>query len=413
MIEKNKIYKTRALLAFFILAAMMLGISDTIIPDYISRHYYNTETSFGSLLKVEESDTAIQASAYMTAFTNLSCKSQTQNEEFVTSRMAQIKLFGLIPVKNIDVNIYKNVMLYPGGMPFGVKFFTEGLLVVGMSDVDCAAYNAGIRVRDMILSVNDKSIESSEDFIGIVESSGGKSLRIKYKRGSEEFTADVTPVISESDGKYKTGMWVRDSTAGIGTVTFINPENNAFAGLGHGICDIDTGELMPLMRGVVVDVTISGITKGAAGAPGELKGYFSSGKTGSLIGNQNSGVYGVLSSSPTNIPEKLLPIALSDEIKEGSAYIWCTLDKGNPKKYDVNISNIKKGTNDNKNFVVTVTDPTLLDKTGGIVQGMSGSPIVQEGRIIGAVTHVLINDPSRGYGIFIENMLKGIPQILG
>ena len=413
MIVKNKISKIRAVLVFFLVAAAVLGMSDALIPDSVSRHYYETEMTLGNVMEIHESQTTVEASADITAFSDATNKTGTHSGEYCTRTTAQIKLFGLIPVKNVDVNVYKNIMLYPGGMPFGVKFFTEGLLVVGMSDIDCAAYNAGIRIRDVIVSVNGEAIESAEDFVSAVESSGGNPLTIKYKRNGEEFTADVTPQISASDGKYKTGMWVRDSTAGIGTVTFVNPSNNAFAGLGHGICDADTGELMPLMRGVVVDVSISGITKGTAGAPGELKGYFSSGKTGSLIGNQNSGVYGVLLSPPQNIPENQLPIALSDEIKDGNAYIWCTLDKGSPQKYSVSISNIKKGSSDNKNFVVTVTDPALLEKTGGIVQGMSGSPIIQNGRIIGAVTHVLINDPSRGYGIFIENMLLGMPQILG
>lgn len=393
------------------MAAVLLGIADFLIPDSFSRHSWDTEKMSGKILSISDEE-AVAAST-----------SPSGGTLTITKTLAQVKLFGIIPLKNIGMNVYGDIKLYPGGMPFGVKFFTNGLIVVGMSDVDCdqtsdikmsktPAYDSGIRIKDIILTVNGKDINSAEEFIYEIENSGGSHVDIKYKRGDEEFFTKIIPSLSSSDGKYKTGMWVRDSTAGIGTVTFINPNSNAFAGLGHGICDIDTGELMPLMKGVVVDVTISGITKGIAGAPGELKGYFSSGKTGSLIGNQNSGVYGLLLKAPGNIPEQPLPIALSSDIKEGKAYIWCTVDTDKPQKYNVEISNIKKGSTDNKCFVVTVTDPALLEKTGGIVQGMSGSPIIQNGHIIGAVTHVLINDPTRGYGIFIENMLSGMPELL-
>lgn len=413
MTEKKNLIKIRVLLTFFIVAALLLGIADFLIPDSFSRYSWDDSHTTGKILKISDEEEAVAVNASLSYV----------NKEFIQSS-AQVKLFGIVPIKNVDMNVYGNIMLYPGGMPFGVKFFTNGLIVVGMADVDCdetsvpkmsktPAYDAGIRIKDIILSVNGKDINSADEFIAAIEGSGGNPVDIKYKRGEEEFNTKITPSISSSDGKYKTGMWVRDSTAGIGTVTFINPKNNAFGGLGHGICDVDTGELMPLMRGVVVDVSISGITKGISGSPGELKGYFSSGKTGSLIGNRNSGVYGLLIQPPSNIPEGgPLPIALSNDIKEGKAYIWCTIDTGNPQKYSVEINNIKRGSADNKCFVVTVTDPVLLEKTGGIVQGMSGSPIIQDGRIIGAVTHVLINDPTRGYGIFIENMLAGMPEIL-
>ena len=307
--------------------------------------------------------------------------------------------------------------LIPGGMPFGVKLCCEGVLVVGVGDVETMAgkkspaRDAGIKPRDVIVGINGKTIASAEDVVSAVDGSAGDRLSFDLKRGADALTVEVIPVESR-EKKLRTGLWVRDSTAGIGTVTFIDPATGAFAGLGHGICDSDTGELMPLKRGVVVDVTISGIVKGQAGAPGELKGYFSSGKTGSLIGNTECGVFGVFSKLPAEAEGIGMPVADSSEVKEGEAELFCTLDSEGRKRYKVTLSDIDHSGRDVKNFVVTVTDPKLLEKTGGIVQGMSGSPIVQNGKIVGAVTHVMIGDPSRGYGIFITNMQKKMPAVI-
>jgi stage IV sporulation protein B len=207
-------------------------------------------------------------------------------------------------------------------------------------------------------------------------------------------------------------MWIRDSTAGIGTVTFINPDNNMFAGLGHGICDVDTAELMPMLKGQIIDVTISAVNKGKPGYPGELQGYFNPEKIGSLIGNTDTGVYGIYSKIPDNIPTEPLPIGLRQEVEEGRAYIYCTTDSNEVEKYEIEIIKINQNSSDLKNFIIKITDPKLLEATGGIVQGMSGSPVVQNDKIIGAVTHVLINDPTKGYGIFIESMLKNMVDIL-
>ena len=245
---------------------------------------------------------------------------------------------------------------------------------------------------------------SANDLTDRIEQSQGKALRLLCSRAGREFETTLRPVFCPSENRYKTGIWVRDSGAGIGTVTFILPDTGMFAGLGHGICDADTGALVSMKRGTVSDVTISSVVKGAAGAPGELKGYFNAGKAGALLGNSTCGVWGMFSELPENVPEAM-PVGLRDEIAEGDAYILCTLDSNKMCKYDVKISNINRDAKGSKCFTVTVTDPDLLAVTGGIVQGMSGSPIIQNGKIIGAVTHVLINDPTTGYGIFIENML--------
>lgn len=308
--------------------------------------------------------------------------------------------------------------LSPGGMPFGVKFFTDGVLIVGFCDIQTTggsvnpAYNAGLRLKDVITSVNGETLTCATQLTTAIERSDGKPVTLTYKREATEFTVTLTPVFCESEGRYKTGIWVRDSGAGIGTVTFIVPSSGAFAGLGHGICDSDTGELIPMQRGTVTSVTISGLTRGISGDPGEIKGYFNSGKCGTLIGNTENGVYGIFTELPAPVPENALQVASREDVREGTAYIWCTLDTNEVRKYAVEISAINAASHTNKCFTVTVTDPALLEKTGGIIQGMSGSPIVQDGRLIGAVTHVLINDPARGYGIFIENMLDNMPELL-
>ena len=290
-----------------------------------------------------------------------------------------------------------------GGMPFGVKFYTEGITAVGFSDVDTdsdnksPAYNAGIRENDIIISVNNQTVSSVEDFIRAAENSSGAPIKVEYRRLGKIYTVSFSPVLSKSEGKYKTGMWIKDSTAGIGTVTFIVPETKAFAGLGHSICDAATGEILKLTRGVVMDVDICGVEKSAAGAPGELKGSFSNEKIGELSKNTSEGIYGIFSKMPKARGENgsdyfgdtnnLIEIGGKGDAKEGAAHIICTVEDGASEEYEVNISQVNFDSETNKNYVIEVTDPRLIEKTGGIVQGMSGSPIIQNGKLIGAVTH--------------------------
>lgn len=325
--------------------------------------------------------------------------------------------------------------VYVGGMPFGVKFYTEGILVVGFCDVDVTtngggcrninpAKNAGLKLRDVIVKVNGQAPVGAAALTHAVEESGGKPITLTVKRsaarGSQgksdtgnvtELTVSVTPAYSASENRYKTGLWVRDSGAGIGTVTFIIPGSHAFAGLGHGICDSDTGKLIPMQRGQVTDVNVSGVEKGEVGDPGAIKGYFAPGKTGSLLGNTDCGVYGVFATLPSAAVRKL-PVGSRKEVHEGDATLLCTLDNGKIGEYKIRITSIDRNATGSKCFTVSVTDPALIEKTGGIVQGMSGSPICQNGKIVGAVTHVLINDPTAGYGIFLDNMLREMPETL-
>lgn len=305
-----------------------------------------------------------------------------------------------------------HTLLYPGGMPFGVKFMTEGVLVVGFCEAqgkDAAsnpAIAAGLRPGDTILRVGGNPLTCASELHALVENGNGAAVTIRYCRDGKEYETTLTPVYSPVEGRYKSGIYVRDSGAGIGTVTFIIPETLAFGGLGHGICDADTGEIIPIQRGSVVGVTINGVIKGLAGAPGEVKGFFSSGKTGSLIENTECGVFGVFGALPKGCHSDPMPIGSRHELRDGKAHVYCTLDSNTVERYEIEICDIHRDATSNKCFTVKVTDPRLLEKTGGIIQGMSGSPIIQNGKLVGAVTHVLINDPTTGYGIFIENMLN-------
>jgi stage IV sporulation protein B len=307
---------------------------------------------------------------------------------------------------------YSTLKLYPGGIPFGVKFMTEGIIVAGICDVKtesgkvCPASSAGLKQNDVIVKANGAPLTDATMLTSLAENSGGKPISIEYTRNGKTATTTLTPAYCKEEGKYKTGMYVRDSGAGIGTVTYIVPETYGFGGLGHGICDADTGKLIPMQRGSVVDVSINGVVKGLSGTPGEVKGYFCSGKTGTLFTNTECGVFGAFASLPTNLTAQPMPVGTRNELREGKAYILSTLDGQTPVKYEIEISDIRLNSMSNKCFTVKVTDTALLQKSGGIVQGMSGSPIIQNGKLVGAVTHVLINDPTTGYGIFIENMLN-------
>lgn len=320
-----------------------------------------------------------------------------------------------------SVSCYTNneTTVYLGGHPFGVRFYTEGITVVGFSDVETEsedkspAFNAGLREYDVIISVNSKAISSAKDFTDITESSEGNPIAVDYKRMGKIYSTSFSPVLCTSDGKYKTGMWIKDSTAGIGTLTYIMPETNAFAGLGHSICDSNTGDILKMTKGIVLNVTIDGVEKSSPGKPGELKGVFSGEKTGSLTLNCEEGIFGILNQLPDSFSDDtVISIAKSQDITEGEATIRCTIDSDGPKDYAVNLTSIDFDEATNKNYVIEIVDERLIEKTGGIVQGMSGSPIIQNEKLIGAVTHVFISDPLKGYGISIDNMLNSMPEIL-
>ena len=334
-----------------------------------------------------------------------------------SSYETEIRLFGLIPVKTVAVNVIEEHYAVPGGTPFGIKMETDGVIVVGVTDVQTPdatvnpAAAAGIKKGDIITEADGHAIKDNEAFAEILRESAGEAIPIVYERGGEEFETELTPAKSSLDNLYKAGLWVRDSTAGIGTITFCDSETGLFGGLGHGICDVDTSELMPLGNGEVVDVAILGCIPGREGAAGELQGYFPTGvPIGELAGNTDAGVYGTLYSPPSG--DNAVPIALKQEIATGKAQIIATIDDTGPQYFDIEIEHVSLNeAQKTKNMVIRVTDEDLLSVTGGIVQGMSGSPILQEGKLVGAVTHVFLNEPERGYGIFAENMINELQEL--
>ena len=319
-------------------------------------------------------------------------------------------VFGVAkPQEAVSTQSTEEALYCPGGMSFGVRMSTKGVLVVGFSRSskggECPAEKAGLSTKDVIESINGKSVNTVAEVIGCIEGCGGNKVTLEVLRDGARKTVSFLPEKDES-GVYRAGIWVRDSTAGIGTVTLVNPKNGEFWGLGHGICDSDTGVLMPLLRGNVYDISVVSVRKGKAGAPGELKGYFDSALSGILMKNTATGVYGRFSEVDAASLMKPMPLAERQEVKEGDATIFCTLTNGKVSEYTIRIVKITSPKGNAKNFIIEVTDPRLLEETGGIVQGMSGSTIIQNGKIVGAVTHVMVNDPTRGYGIFIENMLN-------
>ena len=317
-----------------------------------------------------------------------------------------------------DMGQYRNLTLIPGGVPFGVKFNTEGVVVLGFCDLEGIsktqnpAYLAGLRPKDVIVAVNGREIDGAEDLTKRIESCDGKALDVTYTRSGEKKTTRLTPAYSKEEGRYKTGVWVKDSGAGIGTVTYVLPVTREFGGLGHGICDSESGELISMESGVITDVKINSVKKGVSGTPGEIKGYFGKNRCGSLCQNTDCGVFGVFTELPDGLGNAM-PVGLRDEVKCGDAEILCTLDGGGRQSYRIEISSINRNAEGSKCFIIKVKDKKLIEKTGGIVQGMSGSPIIQNGKLVGAVTHVMINDPTVGYGIFIENMLSAADVPMG
>lgn len=307
----------------------------------------------------------------------------------------------------------ERLSLSPGGMAFGVKYFTKGALVVGVTDIETAkgisspARDAGLSVKDIITCINGKEIKNAEEFQKVIAECSGNSIDIKYVREGNESSVTVNPVIDKNENVYKIGLWVRDSTAGIGTITFVNKNNCEFGGLGHGICDSETGILLPLDRGIIVNVKITDIVMGKKNSPGELKGAFDRFRRGELKVNSEVGVFGEFDKIPKDAGEAL-PIGFKNELETGEAYILTTLKGEKPERFDIEIEKIYSDSGSTKNFMIKITDPDLISRTGGIIQGMSGSPIIQDNKLVGAVTHVLVGDSTRGYGIHIENMLEGI-----
>ncbi|AQS58520.1 SpoIVB peptidase [Desulforamulus ferrireducens] len=332
----------------------------------------------------------------------------------------QVKLFGLIPVRNISVNVIPEIRVIPGGQAVGVMIESEGVMVVGRSaiiDEEGKRHNpaaeAGIQLGDILLSVNDQVVETESQAQEMINKLGqkGKPLVMKFKeRDSQKiFQTKITPIYCKETKRYRVGLFVRDSTAGVGTLTFYHPESNSYGALGHIITDIDTCRPINLSKGKVVGAQIEGIRRSKKGQPGEKMGVFHRGEgiVGNITKNTNCGIFGKLNKAPENTyTQGTIPVAMANQVKEGPAYIYTVLQGNKIEKYDIEVEQINLyGRAEGKGMIIRITDKELLAKTGGIIQGMSGSPIIQDGRLIGAVTHVFVNDPTRGYGVMAEWML--------
>lgn len=360
------------------------------LPDEISITE-NETPDFGSVFSAE-SDCAVAAG--------------TDSFREYKSHITALKV---IPVKEIKINVTKRRYVGLGGDVFGIKLYTKGVIVVTIDSVTTPsgskdpALNAGLKCGDIITHINGEAATSSKQLTESVEQSQGQTLKLNIDRNGEKLELTLRPEMSVNGG-YKAGIWVRDSSAGIGTVTFYDDEAGTFAGLGHGVCDVDTGRIMPLNNGEAVRARVNGFYKSSAGNPGELCGVFSDIALGSLRVNCETGVYGELL-QPSGA--KTVPVALESEVKPGAAQMITTIDDSGPQYYDIEITKIYPSSDlSSRNMIIKVTDKELLEKTGGILQGMSGSPIVQNSMLVGAVTHVFVNDPTQGYGIFSSRMLE-------
>ena len=340
--------------------------------------------------------------------------SSNLNKSKVGNNKVELKLFNSIAVKDINVSVIPTTTVIPVGKAIGMKLYTKGVLVVGMSEIENEERikekpyeNSGIEEGDSIIAINNEEINTTDELIQQVNNSNGESLKIKYVKDDKILETSIVPVKTKED--YKIGLWVRDAAAGIGTLTFYEPSTNMFMSLGHGIIDIDTEEIVDISRGELVTANILSIIKGEKNKPGEIKGSITKGVAiGDIYKNTKMGVYGnVKNRQYIDTTYNEMEVAERSEIKTGKATILCQLDSGAPQEYQIEIERIYLNNNtDNKSMLIKITDEELLNKTGGIIQGMSGAPIMQNGKFIGAVTNVLVKDPTKGYAIFGDLLIK-------
>lgn len=332
----------------------------------------------------------------------------------------KLSMFGIIPIKTVSVEAIPHKKVVPSGKIIGIRIDTKGVLVLGVGsfevkDNEMASPCKGLlEIGDTILSANSQMLSCKEDLKDIVENSKGEKIKLLVQRGDTTKDIEITPIHSELDNEYKIGLWIRDSTQGIGTLTYYDPYTGRFGALGHGITDVDTKMLMPIKTGNIIDADITCIKKGKKGEPGEIGGIIDYEKhniLGEIDNNTSLGIYGKIDidklDDRENVEEKAVPVGFQDEVHEGKASIILNLTGTEAKTYDVIIQKVSRYNSEPaKGMVIKIVDPKLLDLTNGIVQGMSGSPIIQDGKLVGAVTHVFVHDPTKGYGIFIENMIN-------
>lgn len=404
----KKFFKILLILTLIIILVYVSNV--TSIPDNLilmQGEELNIKTMFGLNL-ANSSGQTIEAMA--------------SDTEKISKEVGKLDLslnLGNFSLKDVTVNVIPNTVVIPGGEAIGLRLYTSGVLVVGMSEIvgtDNKSYSpykdSGIQEGDMIVKIDDKAITCTSDLITKVNECNGNSVEITYVRDGNNYITEIKPTKTEKN-EYKLGLWVRDAAAGVGTITYYDPESQMFGALGHGILDIDTDQLIDIAKGEVITSKILSIVKGEKGKPGEVQGSIDNGKViGEVYKNTNFGIYGKLTDVSLIEGGKTLEVMPRDEVKLGKATIICTLDNNKREEYEIEIEKLYTSTNrNNKNMIIKVTDKRLLEKTGGIIQGMSGSPILQDGKFVGAVTHVMVNNPEKGYGIFADTMLKQMKEV--
>ena len=407
----RKLFKKMILLAFLLIIYMYVLVV-SYIPDKITifeGENISLKTIFG--ITVDAKNEVLETAA----------NTGEKTIHKVGSESLSVSLFDKLFLKSVDVSVLPRTTVIPVGNIAGVKLYTNGVLVVGMSEIegeDSKTYkpyeNTGIEEGDTIVKINDNLVNSTDDLIEKVNMSNGEKVEIEYIHDEETKECSITPVKTNKE-EYKLGLWVRDSAAGVGTVTFYEPSTQSFGALGHGITDIDTGDLLNIASGEFVTAKVLNIKKGEDGNPGKIQGTVEEQETiGEITKNTEFGIYGKIQDlSSLNIDtSKEMEVAMREEIKTGKATILCSLDNQTVKEYEIEITKIYRDNNyNNKSMEIKVTDDELIEKTGGIIQGMSGSPIIQNGKFVGAVTHVLVNSSTEGYGIFGDLMLKQSKEV--
>ncbi len=323
---------------------------------------------------------------------------------------ARMKLFGVIPISSATVQVVADQYVIPGGFPFGVKILAEGAMVVSVNSVQTGqgaaspGHTAGVRAGDVILALNNTPLTGNAQLQALLQQSGGEPVTLALRRDGKDLTVTLTPV-QDAAGQWRAGLWVRDSAAGLGTMTFYHPQTGWYGGLGHGVCDVDTGEAVPVQTGQMVAARINGVQKAAPGHAGELVGALESDRVLALLDQNNAcGVYGPAAAPPTG---ETVRVARKQEVTTGPATVLACVS-GQVEAYTCRIESVDLRDDTEQNMVICMTDARLLQAAGGIVQGMSGSPVLQNGRLIGAVTHVFLHDPTRGYGVFAQTMLETV-----
>ena len=334
-----------------------------------------------------------------------------QSAQSVGDDNSDLTLLGIIPVKSETIKTVEENTVLVSGHSFGIKLYTDGVMVVGTKDITVngktvnPSEEAGVSVGDIIVSINGEKVYSPDRVSEILNDNNGKAFRIRINRNGEYRDLSLEPVYVDSEGAYKAGMWVRDSTAGIGTITFFNPSNSSVAALGHPITDVDTGEIMPILDGQAVETTVTSVTRSTSSETGSICCDFSNKEIGELSKNTTHGIYGSYTDETDLSKCCEYEVALPQEVQKGFCQIITTVDENGPKVYSAEITKINQN-DDEKNMVIKITDEELIKITGGIVQGMSGSPIIQNGKLIGAITHVIVNNPLKGYAVFAQTMLE-------